>query len=123
MGPRFIRDAEVAAGFSPFGSVWRNAAAAGAELREEMRHLMPESAIDLLRVVLAQAWIQRDQLSPEIGAAGGAEKPRVPFHVNRSREFVGAEPREDFAGLRLQGGIASESDRRKCRREDEIQLL
>ena len=52
---RFVRDAEVVAGFSPPCAMGRNAAAAGAELREQMRQLMAQGAIDFRRVVLAQA--------------------------------------------------------------------
>ena len=52
---RFIGDTEIPAGFSPRRAVGRNPALAGAELREQMRQLMPQGAIDFRRVVLAQA--------------------------------------------------------------------
>ena len=60
---RFVGDAEVAAGFAPGRAVRRNASPAGAELGQQMGQLMAQGAIDLGRVVLAQAWIQRDQVA------------------------------------------------------------
>src|SRR5205807_6870538 len=86
---RFIADAEIAAGLAPFGSVRRNAATTGAELRKEMGQLVPQRPIDLERVVFAQTRIQRNELAPKIRAARGAEKPRVPFHVDGTRQFRG----------------------------------
>lgn len=47
MATRFILDAEIAAGATPFRAVRRNAPAARAELREQMRQLVAERAIDL----------------------------------------------------------------------------
>ena len=105
---RFIADAEIVAGLAPFGSMRRNAAVAGAELREEVSQLVPQRAVDLERIVFAQTRIQRDELAPEIGAAGGAEKPGVPFHVDGAREFRGVELLQHFARFCLELKVAAE---------------
>ena len=58
MAARFVGDAEIAAGATPFRAVWRNPAAPGAELREQMRQLMTKCQIYLLNAVIDQAWIE-----------------------------------------------------------------
>ena len=120
---RFISDAEIATGASPFRTVWRNPPAAGAELGKQMRELMAQSAVDFRAVVLAEPWIQRDKITMRIRAAGGAEKPRVPFHMDLAGEFFGAQWRENFARRRFEGGIAAEHDERGLRRKNEVELL
>ena len=100
----------------------RDAAAAGAELGEQMSQLVAQGAVDLRRVVLAQARIQRDEFAAIIRAPGGAEKPRVPFHLHRGREFRRVQRLQHFAGFRFEVGIAPEHDERGRRRENEIEL-
>ena len=63
MAARFIGNAEVAAGFAPGRAVRRDASPTRPELGQQMRQLMAQGAIDLGRVVLAQAWIQRDEVA------------------------------------------------------------
>jgi hypothetical protein len=123
MAARFIGDAQVAAGLSPSGAVWGNTQPAGAELGEQMGQLMAQGAINLGRVVLAQARIQRDQVAPGIGPARRAEESCVPFDMDFAGELVGAEGREDFTGGCFQSRVASENHRRKRRRKDEVELL
>src|SRR5205814_1603117 len=79
---RFIGDAEVAAGLAPGGAMRWNAPPAGAELGQQMGKLMAHGAIDLGRVVLAQARVQRDQVAARIGPACRAEEPRIPFDLD-----------------------------------------
>ena len=43
---RFIGDSEIGAGASPFRAVRRDAAATGAKVREQMRELVAQSAVD-----------------------------------------------------------------------------
>lgn len=123
MTPRFIADTEIAAGLAPFGSVRRNTAVAGAELREEMRQLMPQRAIDLDRVVVAQTRIQRDELTMEVRATGGAEKPGVPFHVDGAGKFRGVELLQHLARFRFELKIAAEHDEQRPARQTEIELF
>ena len=122
MATPFIRDAEIAAGATPFRAVRRNPAAPGAELRQQMRQLMAQSAVDFRGVVLAEPRIQRNEVTVRICAAGGTEEPRVPFHVDFAREFFGAKSTENFARCCFKGGIAPENDERRLRRKNEIEL-
>ena len=57
MATRFILDSEVAAGATPLRAVRRNTPATRTELREQMRQLVAECAIDLGGIVLAQTRI------------------------------------------------------------------
>ena len=102
MAARFIGDAEVAAGATPFRAVRRNPAAPGAELRQQMRQLMAQSAVDFRSVVLAKSRIERDEVTVRIRAAGGTEESGVPFHVDFASEFFGAKWIENFARGRFE---------------------
>ena len=55
MTTRFILDAEIAAGATPFCAMRWNAPATRAELREQMGQLVAERAIDFRCLVFAQA--------------------------------------------------------------------
>ena len=122
MATPFIRDAEIPAGAAPFRAVRRNPTAPGPELRQQMRELMAQSAVDFHGVMLAEPRIQRNEVTMRIRAAGGTEEPRVPFHVDCAREFVGAKRTENFARCRFKGGIAPENDERRLRGKNEIEL-
>lgn len=120
---RFVRDAEVAAGLSPFSAVWRDAATPGSELREQMGQLVAQGALDFRGVVVAESRVERDEITPRIGAAGRAEKARIPFDANFRCEFGGVDRGENFARRRFEGRIASQDDEHRRRRENKIQLL
>ena len=122
MAARFISDAEVATGATPFRAVRRNPAAPAAELRQQMRQLMAQSAVDFRGVVLAEPGIQRDEVTVRIRPAGGTEEPRVPFHVDFAREFFGPKWTENFACCRFKREIAPENDERRLRGKNEIEL-
>jgi hypothetical protein len=57
MRARFVADSKVMAGPAPLGSVWRDAAAAGAELCEQMSQFVPQSAFNFRHIMFAQARI------------------------------------------------------------------
>ena len=122
MATRFVLDAEIAAGAAPLRAVRRNAPATRAELREQMGQLVAERAIDLGGILFAQPRIQGDQVAARIGASGGAEEARIPFHVDGARELVGVERRQDFARFGFEGGITSENNQRWRRWKNEIEL-
>jgi hypothetical protein len=88
-----------------------------------MSELMPESAIDLSGIMFAQARIQGDDLAARISPTGGAAEARVPFDANLAGELRGVEGRQDIADFCFERGIAPQHDRRKSRRENEIELL
>jgi hypothetical protein len=119
---RFIRNAEIVAGFSPFGAVGRNAATAGPELGKQMSKLVAQRALDLRGVVIVEAGIQRDEIAARIGAARGAAKAGVPFHVDRGRQFLGVESAQDLASFRFEAGIAAKDDERRGGWKDEVEL-
>lgn len=123
MRARFAADPKVAAGFSPLGSMRRDPVAAGAELREQMSQLVPQSAFNLRRVMFAQAWIQRNELAAKISAARGAEKSRVPLHPHGAREFRGIKGLQHFPRLSLELEIAAEHDEHRAGRKGEIELF
>ena len=64
-----------------------DAAAAGSELCEQMGQLVPKGAVDLRRILLVQARIQRNELAARIRAPRCTEKSRIPFYLQRAREF------------------------------------
>ena len=91
MAARFISNTEIKTGLAPGRAVRGNAPPARAELSEQMGELVAQGAIDLRRVVFAQAWIQRDEVAARIGPPRRAEEPRIPFNVNFAGKFVGPE--------------------------------
>ena len=88
-----------------------------------MRELVAQGAIDLRGILFTETWVERDQVAARIGAAGGAEQARIPLHVDFAAELFGIQRGENFAGRGFQRGIASQHDRRKGRRKNEIELL
>ena len=100
----------------------RNAAPAGAKLGEQVSQFVPQCALDLRRVMLAQTRIQRNELAAKIRASRGAEESRIPFHVDFAREFRGIESAQYFPGLRFEVSVAPQDDERRRRRENEIEL-
>ena len=55
---RFITNPEIATGLAPLGTMRRNAVASTAGMRDEMRELMTQGAIDFRLAVLAKARIE-----------------------------------------------------------------
>jgi hypothetical protein len=87
MTTRFARDPEIGAGSSPFWSVGRNAPPPGAKLREQMRQLVAQRAINLGVAVSAEAAVQKNAGSREFRAPGSCAEPLRPFdaHVRGER--------------------------------------
>jgi hypothetical protein len=93
---------KIAARLTPLGAVRRNPATPGSELREEMCHLVSQSAINLSRM-MHELRIQCDQFPAIIGAPGARFQSWIPFYpkfVRNSRRAVGGK---ECARLRLQG--------------------
>jgi hypothetical protein len=61
MAPRLSGNPEIFASLAPRGSVGRNATATGTKLRQQMRQLMSQGAINLVSAVICQTRVQRDQ--------------------------------------------------------------
>ena len=82
MAARFACDAKVGAGPTPFRAVWGNPPAAGAKLRDEMRQLMAQGAIDLRLAKGAKTAIEQNTRAAVFRAPGGGAKPRRPFDAD-----------------------------------------
>jgi hypothetical protein len=88
MTARFIGETEIGAGDAPFGAVRRDSPAAGARLGKEVGQLVAQSAIDLVRAMLAEARVKGNEGVIHIGAPGGAAHAPVPFHAHGGGEPV-----------------------------------
>jgi hypothetical protein len=87
MTTRFARDPEIGAGSSPFWSVGRDASATSTRLREQMRQLVAQRAINLGVAVSAEPAIQENARATEFGAPRSCAEPLRPFdaHVRGER--------------------------------------
>ena len=71
MAALFVADSKIDTRGAPFISVRRNSFSSYTKLREEMRELVKECALDLVRMIV-QSRIERDQFVTEVGATGAA---------------------------------------------------
>ena len=108
MAARFIRDAQIVAGFPPLDAMGRDAATPGSELRQQMRQLVAEGAIDLGGIMLSQARVQRDDLAARISASGRAEKSGIPFDADFARQLRAIESVQHFPRFRFESGITAQ---------------
>ena len=69
MATFLVADSKIDTGAVPFLPVRQDSPTPAAELREQMRQLVPEGALDFGRM-FAQPRIERKQFVVEIGAAG-----------------------------------------------------
>jgi hypothetical protein len=70
MAARLAADAEIETSDPPFRTMWREAATAGAKLREQMRQLMTQCAVDFLRAEGAETTIEQHSRAAIFGATG-----------------------------------------------------
>ena len=82
---RFACDSKIGAGATPFGAVWGDSPAAGAKLRDEMRQLMAQGAIDLCLAKGAKTAIEQNTRAAVFRAPGGGAKPRRPSDAYPAR--------------------------------------
>ena len=82
-----VADPKIAARLPPFRSVRRDAAAAAARMREEVRELVPQSAIHLIIAVLAQERVERDQVAVVIRATGSGPQSRAPDYGDERHDL------------------------------------
>ena len=111
MSSRLVADLQVPARFPPFDSMRGDAAAARAELCEQMGQLVPKGPVDLRWIMLVQARIQRNELAPKIRAPRGTEKSRIPFYLQRAREFWRAQGLQHLSRFPLEFEITAEHDK------------
>ena len=115
---RFIGDPEIGAGPAPFRSVRRDAAAAGAKLREEMRQLVAQGAVDLAPRHAAQSR-QLSRTREARYSARPAAVRRRPDHstTTRAASVSGALLEKKLARELLERRIAPGRTRRERRSE------
>lgn len=102
MAARFTGDSEVPARRTPFATVRGYTSPAGAELREQMRQLVTQRAIDLCLAEFVQARIQRDQLMPVIRATRCAAQSAAPLHTQCLCDPVRSMPAQELPSFPLQ---------------------
>jgi hypothetical protein len=107
MAARFAGNPEIGAGATPFHSVRRDPASAGAELREQMRQLMAQGLVDFARAVRAQALIEKDTRGATVSAPGGGAQPSRPFHAEAGGESGCVLREQERAGQFLQREITT----------------
>ena len=95
MTARFPGNAEITAGLAPFRPVRGEAAPSGTPVRDEMRELVPQGAIDLSLAKFTQTRIQRYDLVTKMRAPGCAAQPRSPFHADKGNECLSAQSRKE----------------------------
>lgn len=81
MASLFTRDSQISTGLLPLGPVLGNPPPPCTKLREKMRKLVSQCAIDL-RGVRHQSRVQRNKFLSVIGAAGSRFETRIPFDAN-----------------------------------------
>jgi len=93
----FIGEPEFAAGAAPLGAVRLDAAAAGAEMSDEMRKLMAQGFVHFLDAELEQLRIHAHEAAGVMGLAGGGAQPGMPADLYLRGEFVAADPAQQCA--------------------------
>ena len=94
----FIHKSEIDARRLPLATVRGDAAASSAMMRQQVRQLVAQGAVDLGVPKFTKSRIQVDKpLRGERGARRGAH-PRVPPDDDNRREFVAADAAEEGAG-------------------------
>ncbi len=82
MAARFACDSKVGAGPTPFRAVWENPPAAGAKLRDEMRQLMAQGAIDFRLAKGAKTAVEQNTRMAVFRASGDGAKSLRPFNAD-----------------------------------------
>lgn len=98
---RFVSDSQIATRLTPFRAVRRDASSTDTELREQMRQLVSQRALDLIVAVIAQHQIQRNQFFAIIRAPRRGSHSRIPLDSNLARQLRGAEFAQQFARVEL----------------------
>lgn len=105
MATLLVCDAEIAACLPPLGTVRRDSAATFPRVRQEVRQLVAQGAVDLVRTMRAQQWIECHQVVTIVGTPCGGAKSRAPLHANGSRDARRPHGAQHFSGLCLEGRV------------------
>jgi hypothetical protein len=85
----------------------RDATAAGAKLRKQVRQLMAEGPVNLSFAVSAEAAVEQNAGGTGFRAAGGRAKKSRPFNTNLPGQSGRAMLEEKVAGQRFERRIAA----------------
>jgi hypothetical protein len=97
-----VVQSKVAARLPPLSTVWGDAAATCAEMREQVCKLVSQRAIHLGLAELAQPRIQGDQHGARMRGACRAAHSRIPAHLHPRGQSIATEHTEETAGALLQ---------------------
>jgi len=104
---RFATNPHVDTGPPPLPPMWRDATAAGAKMREQVRQLMAESPVNLSLAVSGETAVEQNAGGTGFGAAGGGAKTSRPFNANLRGQSSGAMLEEKVPGQRFEQRIAA----------------
>ena len=104
---RFPGDAEIATRASPLTSMRCDPPTASAKMREQMRQLVAQRAIDFRFAMRAQLRIEEDARGAIFGPTGGGAQARRPFHLYARGERRGIVLPQQITCPDFKGGIAA----------------
>jgi hypothetical protein len=104
---RFAANSQIGAGPPPLHPMGRDATAAGAKLREQVRQLMAQGPVNLSLAVSAESAVEQNASGTGLGAAGGGAKTSRPFNTNLRGQSGRAMLEEKVAGQGFERRIAA----------------
>ena len=104
---RFAANPQIGAGPPPLRPMRRDATAAGAKLREQVRQLMAKGPVNLGLAVSSETAVEQNASGTGFGAAGGGAKTSRPFNANPRGQSGRAMPEEKVAGRSFEDRIAA----------------
>ena len=90
-------DAKIATGGAPLDAVRSDAPISGPGLGKQVRQFVSQRLLNFRGTVFVQTRVQRDELSPPIGASGASFQTRIPFHAYLARGSYRAVTTQQFA--------------------------
>ncbi len=107
MTTRFSGDVEIATRASPLRPMRCDSPAASAKLREQMRELVAQRAINFRVAVRAQSRIEEDPRAAIFGTTGGGAQARRPFHLHARGERRGVVLPQQTTRPHFKCGVAA----------------
>jgi len=104
---RFAANPQIDTGPTPLDPMRRDAAAAGAKLREQVRQLMAEGPVNLGLAVSPETAVEQNAGGTGFGAAGGGAKTSRPFNANLRGQSGCALLKEEVTGQGFERRIAA----------------
>lgn len=96
----FAGDLEVMTGAAPFSAVRKNATPASAMLRQQMRQLVAQGAIDFFGAEILQYGVHRDEGASQFRATYRGAHAGIPFDAQSRSKFPCAELGQEGNGAK-----------------------